>query len=254
MGSLTGNPNAIAAFNGQTYPNGLDLTRCQINNELGIWSADPAATFLQGMLVDKGANGITVGTATNVLGIAKWNKTNQLYATVVDEPVTTGIAASVSSLKFANVSNVSVRATTGLSGSVIAAASNYTLSATNGTLTVISAGALVSTTVYVTYTYQVTSAQLDFQGRNFWNFTDDVTIQSNAITVITGPAMIFTTQYDTSQNYTMTGATANVYAGATGLFTSASAGALWLGQVVQVPSATDPYLGIMYTGPVAAIS
>jgi hypothetical protein len=266
MGSLALNPNSIAAFTGQSFPNGLDLARCQINNELGIWSADPVATFLQGMLVVKGANGITAVNGsgvtsgqTNTLGVAKWNKANSLYAVVNDEPLLLKqVAGGAKALAHANVSNVAVRITAG-ANVVPEIAAQYTLNPTNGTILPKASGDTSSTgtvnnvdqTVYVTYTYALSATDLDMQGRNFWNFTDDVSIQAGAITVISPPAMLFTTQYDTSVAYAITGTPSNLYASSTGLFTSAITANAFVGTVIQVPSATDPYLGLMYTGPIA---
>lgn len=257
MGSLTGNPNAIAAFTGQPFPNGLDLNRCVITHDLGIFTADPAASFQAGALVTKGANGITSALGKNVLGIAKWNKLNTLLGVNVDEPIVFTAQATDYALKKANVSNVKVSLAAG--GAALVNPTDYTFAAVNGTVRSIAAGALPpGTTGYVTYTYQISNADLDFQGRNFFNFIDDVTIQAGALTVITGWTMLFTTQYDSSRQYTVGGVGGNLYAA--GAVTPAKAGLLtnditteaaaadFVGSVIQVPTATDPYLGIVFGG------
>lgn len=248
MGSLTGDPGRLAAFTGQPFPNGLDLGRCVIQQDLGIFVANPAKTFRAGMLVTKTADGIEAADKVGAIGIAKWNKTNTLYGVVVDEPVVCTVLDAAVNLKHATVSNVKVTATVG--GAAQTSGTDYTLVAANGTVAAKTGGAnAVPCTLYVTYTYELTSADLDFQGRNFWNFLDDVTIQDGHVTVITDWSIIFTTQYVTSLVYT---AGETLYCGGNisgeeGLFTNVSTGsAQAVGQVLQAPTATDPYLGVIF--------
>jgi hypothetical protein len=94
----------------------------------------------------------------------------------------------------------------------------------------------------------MTAAEIQRSGYNFWNFTDDVTIQGDKITVITGEASIYTMQYDPSITYTIgatltAGTTAEVLRG---LVTVGGAG-LAVGRVIQLPTPADPYLGIRST-------
>lgn len=250
MGSLTGNAGALAAFTGQPFPNGLDLGRCVILQDLGIFVADPAASFKAGQMVNKGANGIGVPSdGKGILGVAKWNKVSTLTSVAVDEEVVlTGTAAQA--LKHGNVSNVKVAKKT--DGTAYTVTTHYTVSAANGTVTrvAVGGGPADGEHVLVSYTYDISSQMLDFQGRNFWNFLDDVTIQDGHITVIVDWSILFTTQYDTAQVYTLTGTGSNLYCGATslaGLFTNQSGGD-FVGRVLQVPSATDPYLGVVFGG------
>lgn len=252
MGSLTNNANAIAAFTGQPFPNGLDLGRCTIQFDIGVLLADPVATFLQGQIVYKGANGVTLcdgATGHTPLGIAKWNKATTLYGVNVDEavvlPGTTAVA-----LKKSTVSGVKVNSAVSGSSSITTytVTTDYTVNAVNGTVTRVGGGAIADgQTVYVTYTYAIQSTDLDFQGRNFWNFTDDVTIQDGRITVITGWSMLFTTQYNSSIQFSLGD---SLVCSTAGLFTKAAAadagtGAFPVGTVIQVPTATDPYLGLV---------
>lgn len=257
MGSL-GNTARLAAFTGDVFPRGLDLGRCVIEKDLGVFKAADAASFEQGMLVAQDASGnIVLADSVNVLGVAKWNKSSTYSAAVVDEPITFAAANGVVNLKHASVSNLQVRSAVAFGGSAYTLTTDYTVSATNGTVTQVSAGALpVATTVFVSYTYQLLPSDLDFQGRNFYNFTDDVTVSDGRITIIMG-GVIFTTQYDTGKVYTTTGVTSNLYCGGNtngqeGLFTSTSTGAELVGHVIQVPSANDPFLGVRLSGiPVA---
>lgn len=260
MGSLSGNAGAIAAFTGQPFPNGLDLGRCVIQFDLGIFVADPAATILAGQLVTKTSAGIalsdgtTSGSAKGVLGIAKWNKANALYSAVVDEAVVL-VGTTASNLKHpsllgaSNTSN-SLKVSLTPGGAPLTVTTDYTCSITNGTVTRVALGAIADgATVYCSYTFLIQNTDLDFQGRNFWNFLDDVTIQDGHITVLTGWTMLFTTQYDTHQQYAM-GDTlyASIAADACGIgyFTNVSGGHnIVVGTVIQVPTATDPYLGLI---------
>ena len=144
----------------------------------------------------------------------------------------------------------------GAAGTVYTGAgTDYTLNATNGTLTHNGAGAIpVATPVYATYTYELSSRDLDFQGRNFFNFTDDVSISDGRVTVITNASMLFTSQYDSARvDYALTGTGKNLYCGGNtadlaGLFTTDSSEGEFVGHVLQIPTADDPFLGVRLGG------
>jgi len=252
MGSVgLGNNANLGAFLNRIFPEGLDLGRCQITEALGTFVADPANTFRAGMLVMRNAAGLVIPSdGTDMLGVAKWNHATSMLAAAVDEPVVlTGVIAS--NLQHALVSNVRVASAVAGGGTVFIDATDYTLNATNGTLTRIALGAIISgSTVYVTYTFQLSASDISqTQGANFWNNLDEVSQADGRVTVITDAAMIFTSQYDTSANFSMTGALSNLFAstavGKAGLFTSSPAGgAKFVGRVLQVPTAADPFLGL----------
>jgi hypothetical protein len=218
---------------------------------MGVFVADPANTFRAGMVVMRNAAGLIIPSdGTDALGVAKWNHASALLAVAADESlVLTGVVAS--NLKHSNVSNVRVASAVKGGGTVYADTTDYTVGPTNGTVTRVALGAIPSgATVYVTYTWQITEADLlQVQGKNFWNTNDEVSQADGRVTVITDAELIFTTQYDTSKVYTITGANSNLYAatasGKGGLFTSDSAGsAKFMGRVFQVPTAADPFLGL----------
>lgn len=255
MGSVgLGNNANLGAFLNRTYPEGLDLGRCQIREALGVWVADPNTTFRAGMLVMRDANGlITASNGLDFLGVAKWNHATSMVAVQVDEAVAL-IGTTASNLKFANISNVRVASAVKGGGTVYTITTDYTLSTTNGTVTRVGgAGITDGQTVYVTYTYAITESMLlQNQGKNFWNTIDEVSVNEGRVTVITDAEILFTSQYDTGVNYALTGATSNLYAATTGgkegLFTSSSAGsAKVVGRVFQVPTAADPFLGVRLT-------
>lgn len=256
MGAVGLDSPRLGAFQSDIFPRGLDLGRSVILQDTGVWRAASAADFEAGMLVTQDADGNIVKCVSQpVFGVAKWNKTSLWKAATVDEPVSFPSADSTVSLAHPNVSNFQLRDAQQFDGSAFTGGgTDYTLNATNGTLTHNSGGSIpVGTTVWASYTYELSQEDLQFQGRNFFNFQDDVSIADNRITVITDSNMLFTTQYDTSQVYTLTGATKNLYCGGNtadlaGLFTSDSSEGEFVGHVLQVPTADDPFLGVRLGG------
>lgn len=242
---------------------GIDLKRSQYLFDFGNYYANASTSFRAGMLVGMNASSeIVLCDGTEPLGFAKFDYTNTIYASIVDEYIQlNGLVAT--SLAHANLltaagaaAAVRVASATGGGGTVYTegAGADYTVNYVNGTVvrvagTTIADGAYV----YVTYSYQLTAADIEDEGYNFWLRQDSVTIQAQRVTVCSGPGIIFTTQYDPSRNYAPN---TNVYAGATadtldGLVTTANTGDL-IGHVLQPPTAADPWLGIRYIGnPVA---
>jgi len=261
MGAVGLNSPRLGSFQSDIFPRGLDLNRSIILQDPGVWKAADAASFEAGMLVAQDADGFIVKCdGLPVLGVAKWNKTSLYKATKVDEPVSFPLAASTISLKKPLVSNFQLRSDPGFAGTLYTGGgTDYTLNATNGTLLHNGAGAIpVATTVYASYTHELSQADLDFQGRNFFNQLDDVSVADGRIAVITQATQLFTTQYDTAQVYTLTGVTKNLYcggatAGLEGLFTSDPAEGEFVGHVIQVPTADDPFLGVRLGGTPVAV-
>jgi hypothetical protein len=208
------------------------------------------------MMVAQDANGeIIAALGRPVLGVAKWNKAAVYKAAILDEPVSFPNADDVVNLKHSNVSNLQVQDAPDLAGTPYTVTTDYTVSAVNGTVTHVGgAGIPVATTVYVSYTYEISAQEMEFQGRNFFNFTDDVTIADGRITVITDATILFTTAYDTAQLYALTGTSKNLYCGGgvtaalAGLFTTDDGEGEFVGHVIQVPSADDPFLGVRLGG------
>lgn len=254
----------LQAFNSDIFPVGIDLRRSVINNDLGIYVADPNATFRAGQVLAQESSGqFTVcdglGSAPNNIpfGFAKWNKLTSLTSVSLDEPqILTGVV--VNNLNNANLYGapgpgfVRVSSTpTGTTGTTYVEGTDYTINYTNGTIVRINSGAIPSGgLVYVTYQYSVPNANLDFQGRNFWNFLDEVTQAQGRISIITNWTLLFTTAYDPAATYTL-GAVLNVgdiAAGIGGLLTTKAGGRPAFGKVFQLPSASDPFLGVVSPG------
>jgi hypothetical protein len=249
----------LKAFQSQIFPGGIDLKRSVIGQDLGVFVADPAASFRPGQVVALNTSGNIVlcdgtGAAPDAVpfGIAKWQKALTQYATIVDEPIVLN-GTTVTSLKHAGLvfGAVSVRSAPDMGGVLyVGGSTDYTLNTTNGTVARVALGAIADgATVYVTYTYALTEADLDFQGRNFFNFNDDVTIQQGRIAVATAWSIIFTTAYDPARTYSRM-EQLYVDGGANaGLFTNNSAASRpAFGRVMQLPTAGDPFMGIVTPG------
>lgn len=244
MGSLGLTGAQLSAFQSNIFATGLDLGRCKCEFVPGVWSADPAAIIRAGMLISLSSSNLLVAaTGANVLGVARWNQMTLGQAVNVDEQVTLP-GTSVVNMKRANVSNVVVRSLAGQVGTTYVAATDYTLNASNGTLQRIALGAITDgQTVFVTYSFALTQADYQFQGKNFFNTLDDVTPSAGRLAVMMGPAIIFTTEYDTSKSYALTGASSDLFCNSSSQFTNVNANN-FVGKVIQLPSAADPYLGI----------
>lgn len=251
----------VEAFQNDPFSVGLDLGRSVIGRALGVWQADPAATFRQGQLVKRNASGLIIlADGVDVMGVAKWTKANTFLGSVTDEPVTLN-GTTASNLKHGNVSNERVQSLPDGAGStfVEGGGNDYILVAGNGTIARDPTSSIADgATVFVSYTFELTSADLDFQGTNFFNRVDDVGItdagpsgSGGQITVIQDWSLLFTTQYDTSQVYAVNDdihAAGQVTAALSGLFTNDAAEGQLVGKCTQPPTASDPFLGVEIRG------
>jgi hypothetical protein len=224
--------------------------------DIGVYRAADAADFEQGMLVAQDVDGNLVKCVSKpVLGVAKWNKTNVFTAAIVDEPISFATSGGTATLKHPATLRLQLRSAPHFGGSLYASPGDYTFTAGSPVVTHAGGGSgiPVGTAVYASYTYQLLPSDFQFEGRNFWNFTDDVTQADSRVTVITDASMLFTTQYDPTRVYTLTGVGKNLYCGGNtaalaGLFTNDSAEGAFVGHVIQVPTADDPFLGIRLGG------
>jgi len=239
---------------------GLDLKRSQYIDDFGNYDANAAATWRAGQLVNLNAAQeviLDAGGSTSVFGVAKYDKTTAPYATVVGEYIQlNGIVATNlahTNLLTAAGGALGVRvATLPMTGTVYTEGiPDYACNYVNGTI-VRTAGSTIPDGgyVYVNYMYALTAADVLQEGRNFWLSNDDVTIQDNRITVITGQSTLFTSQYDPSETYAVNDA---LYSGTVGellagYFTVSATSTIQVGKVFQIPTADDPFLGVTFTG------
>lgn len=250
---MSANPR-LEAFRSSSNAIGIDLLRSQYKSHLGIYVADLTAQFRAGQLVSLNSDQkVVLSVGTNVFGFAKYNKVNTLYATVIGEYIqlngTTPTNLKNGSL-FVPGTTGGVRVGAALTGTPFVETTDYTVNYVNGQITRAGAGAIGDGDyVYVNYMHLLSDADLDFEGRNFWNFINDVDIQTGLVTVINDWSLIFTAMYDVSETYAVND---KLYAGATadtleGIVTKKTTGD-YIGRVFQVPTVTDPFLGVRYIG------
>lgn len=244
------------AFRVDNVARGLDHQRTQYVTAYGDYVANSSTTFSAGMLVDlNSSQEVIVSVGVRPHGWAKYNKNTSFYAAVVGEYIQLN-ALVATSLAHANIRPAAggvagVRVAAALTGAAYTegGGSDYTVNYTNGTIVRVGGSTIADGGyVYVNYQYALTAQELNDDGHNFWNFDNDVTIQGDKITVISGDATIYTTAYDSSITYSINdaltaGTTAEVL---TGHVTVGGAG-LAVGYVVQVPTPSDPFLGIRST-------
>lgn len=219
----------------------IDIKRCFIGREAGNKPVDASAVFEAGQIAAYASDGELVVCDNTAVpcGMFKWNKTTQIYGSIIAEAVTlTGTTAS--NLDHATVSNVKVHSTAA-GGTVYNLTTDYTVNATNGTVT----RAVTSTissgqTVYVTYTYQKTTAEMDRDGKNFL-LTNDDSQGSNKMTIVQGLSTVYTDQFETNRVYAVNDA---VFCSGAGKLTNSAVSSYRIGRVMSVPTAADPYLGI----------
>jgi len=250
------------AFRVSSRAIGIDLIRSVYTRNLGTYVAAPLTTFRAGMLVQLNASQQVeicgTGGVTLPFGFTKYTKATTLFASVIGEQIQlNGIAAT-------NLAHAALRTPGAIggirvwnltTGASYTEAVHYTANYVNGTVVRIVAGGSPADGEIVgcDYAYQVTEAELKFEGRNFWNLQNDVDIQDGKITVINDWSIIFTNQYDPSQTYAVNDALTAGTSGdvLTGLVTKGGAGP-FVGRVFQVPTADDPFLGVNYVGHLSA--
>jgi len=245
-----------SAFRVSSRSIGVDRNRSVVKEALGNWVAEDAATFRAGMLVElSSSQKVQACTGTYPLGFSLYTKATTEYAAIVGEYIQlNGVTATT--LAHANLfvpgATGGIRVAAALTGSAYTegAGSDYTVNYTNGTVTR-TAGSTIPDGgyVYCNYLYQVTEAERKFEGSNFWQSLNDVSIQDGLVTVARGDCVIFTTQYDAAQTYSVN---TKLYAGTSGAslsgYVTSSAVGSFIGNVVQVPTASDPFLGLRYIG------
>ena len=249
MGSL-GTTSRAAVFQNQIFQKGIDLRRSKISNDDGTGQTTAAATIRAGQFAAYDADGFLVAAnLTGVVGIFKWDKQTLGKSIRVDQAIVlTGTSAIA--LSRGSVSNVSVRSAANFTGTLYTVTTDYTVNATNGTVTRVALGAITAgQTVYVTFTYDLVAADFDVDGRTFRNNTNDmVTGQENRVTLITGWSSLYTMEWDSTVTYATSSSNFKLYCSAAGQATSTSTSAEFVGRVKQLPTADDPYLGMIAHG------
>lgn len=249
MGTFNGREEA---FQIQAIPRGLDLHLSVINNDLGTYIASPAATIRAGAMVANGAAAgeIVQANATDVLGVSKHAKETFGYSVNVDEAIVLN-GTTAANLDRANVSEVTVKSAPGYGGTTYTGGgTDYSVNATNGTITRVALGAITDgQTVYVTYRYALTAADYQRDGTVFhseFGSNDSVSSAADRLTVIQGWAKLFTVEYDTADDYALTGTDSNLYCDGNGRFSSAATSNDFVGKCIQLPRSGYQYMGLIF--------
>lgn len=240
---------------------GVDRKRSTLDGRsLGTWKANVAGTFREGAPVMRNSSGevliFDAASGSELLGVALHGKVTLGVSVVIDESVTFGTSGAVKNLDHAGLISGSTAVRSAVIGggtTYTGGGTDYTISLTNGTITHV--GTIDPTLpVYVSYSWTLTEADYLLQGKNFYQSADQVTQEGGFVAVIEAPAIIYTTEFDADQIYSLTGSTSNVYANSAGLFSSSSSSAKLCGKVVSVPTNEDPFLGIKFIGQTLANS
>lgn len=247
MGTFA-NSSALGSDNEfMIYPRGVNFQLSEFSKRPGMWKAASSAAFRAGMFVNlNSSTELVLSAGVNILGMALSNRTQSLYAVAVDEAVYFGSTGAAVTLAHANISDVAVFSAVANGGTLYTVTTDYTLNTTNGVITHVgSAGITAPATVYVSYTYALTSAMVNQDyGLNFHLNTDDTFLADDRVAVATRNCMVFTSEFaKTGRTYAMTGTGSNVYVGTDGILTNAT-GTLLVGNVIQVPFGDSPWLGV----------
>jgi hypothetical protein len=254
----------MEAFREPVLAVGLDLQRSQIKEAMGNYVVDLTTPTVvrAGMLVQQNVGNqlIEVCTGTIPFGFAKFDCTTQLYGAVVGEYIQLNafVATSLAhnNLFDSGVGSIfTVRVADALTGGAYTQDTNYTCDEANGTIVRLGGGIADGAWVYVNYLFALSAADLARHGRNWWNTTNSAEYQGGRFTVITDWALIFTANYDPSFTYTVG---QQLYAGRTAKNKSGlvcgnnTEGETYIGRCYQVPTPTDPFLGVKYVGGMVA--
>ena len=238
----------------------LDLKRCAIYTNLGILDiASICANFEGGTIMQKVDEGgepkLVVSDGSNPSGVAKWDHMTGVEGVVVAEAITFPTGAPVTAnLKHPNLIALMYKVEDAAGANYTEGGGNdYTMNATNGIVTRVGGSTIPDGgTVYVTYKYQKTDAEIDageypfglIGGRNLRNSLDDVP-GSGKMTLIQGYALLYTTCFNSSRDYVVG---TKLYSDANGQFTNVAGGNPQIATVHQVPSADDAFLGVELMG------
>lgn len=258
MGVLNSSPQKRIAFQSKLLPTGLAEGMNKYSAALGMWRCAASASFRAGQALTLNSSGEVIAfdaaAGSSFLGVAMHDRSNAARSIVVELPVTLPAEGATVSLGYTNLVSGSFALKTS-AGAIVTQAGNYTIDLVTGILTHTAASPDLAPgdVRYAWFSYDLTAAQMEQNGRNFWNQLDYPAFQDERITVIEAPAQIYTTEFDPSVVYTITGSTSNVYANSAARFTSAS-GAELVGHCINIPTAAFPFLGIKLFGQISANS
>lgn len=250
MASYINSPR-LQGFEGslRRHKRGIDLGMKEGDwSTLGHLKAADGTSFRAGQILALDSSGLLVVSAGDeFIGMAMYSKNTAAVAAKADYPVVfSSSGATVTISGFTTLTDFMLRSAVEMGGTLYTGSgTDYTLDGTNGTITHVGGGSLVvGTTYYASFSYVPTTAQLDRDGRNFWNSEDDVSQWGNFCPVLSSANLVVSTTEWVKVSgvaYTLTGVGSNLYISSGGLLTNAT-GTQRIGHVVQLPSADYPYL------------
>ena len=218
-----------------------------------FYTVDTNATIRAGMiafLTTSGTTTVATVAASGTVPIGTfWKDRANAYVRSTVETATFSSTTSLATLQKGNIlTTATVKVTNTAGTTTYTQGLDYTVNTTNGILTNLGVGIAAGASVVVWYMYSVSSNQIYWEnvatkwstGQNYDRQPDD-TLGSGKITVAEGDAKIYTDQYDVTQTYTLN---ASLRSDTNSLWTTATTAYSVCGRVIQVPTASNPFLGV----------
>lgn len=271
MGSLGLNSNLPATYQRDIYAKGLDLNGATVFDKEFSYPVAPGTTIRPGQwlkldTVNEGCVTPCTAVTDKPFGCAKWSKQSRFIAMAVDMPVVVVAGAVVTLTGYANIQTLAGvgefsmytevegggTELDGPTGYGAGGSTDYTaISLTNGTVTFDATPANVADgdTVYATFAYEMSNAQMNTDGHDFHNqAADDVTLGGDGVVVGQGWSDIYTTEFEPNVT-TWYAIGSSVYLSANGRVTTESGGsAVLIGVVTRLPVADYKFLGYQTRG------
>lgn len=212
------------------------------------YAVDPDAEITAGMVAFLRQVGTSIYATTATLAPSGipigtfWKDHNLGYFRTTVESKTFD-AADVIYLTNGSLMSTAKIQVTSTTGTIYGLGADYTVALANGVITRVTLGSITpGETVIVTYEYSITAAQISYYGGVNYDRMPDDTLGSGQIAVVEGWAHIYTDQYDVAQVYTLN---APLRSNLASLWTSAVTGFAICGRVVEPPTVSRPYLGLV---------
>jgi len=218
-----------------------------------FYNVDTNAQIYAGMVAFLATSGTTTVATVAASGTVPigtfWKDRANTYVRATVESTTFSATTNLATLQKGNVLTTATIKVTDTSGTTVYTQGlDYTVNTTNGLLQNLGVGIAAAATVIVWYQYSILATQIYWDnvstkwssGSNYDRQPDD-TLGSGKITVAEGDAKIYTDMYDVTQTYTLN---ASLRSDTNSLWTTAVTAYSVCGRVIQVPSASNPFLGV----------
>lgn len=218
-----------------------------------FYNVDTNAQIYAGMVAFLATSGTTTVATVAASGTVPigtfWKDRASGYVRSTVESTTFSATTNLATLQKGNVlTTATIKVTDSTGTTVYTQGVDYTVNTTNGLLQNLGVGIAAAATVIAWYQYSILATQIYWDnvstkwssGSNYDRQADD-TLGSGKITVAEGDAKIYTDMYDVTQTYTLN---ASLRSDANSLWSTAVTGYSICGRVIQVPSASNPFLGV----------